>query len=169
MPYTEGVKSQLSIFVTINFKQKMKSIQRNTLIKKMLLGIAAALIVLTWTSCSKKISFMTSSVVPAARGYVRVKNDNNKNYAIEVHLSELAEVKRLQPAKNTYVVWMETDQQQTKNIGQINSSVNSITKKLKASFETVSSFKPIKIFITAEDEASVQYPGTQVVLSTDRF
>ena len=147
----------------------MKVAQRNTLIKKMVLGIAAMLIVLTIASCSKKVSFMTSSVVPAARGYVRVKNDDNKNYAIEIHLSDLAEVKRLQPAKNTYVIWMETDQQMTKNIGQINSSVNSITKKLKASFETVSSFKPIKIFITAEDEASVQYPGTQVVLTTDRF
>ena len=147
----------------------MKVAQRNTPIKKMVLGIAAMLIVLTIASCSKKVSFMTSSVVPAARGYVRVKNDDNKNYAIEIHLSDLAEVKRLQPAKNTYVIWMETDQQMTKNIGQINSSVNSITKKLKASFETVSSFKPIKIFITAEDEASVQYPGTQVVLTTDRF
>ena len=147
----------------------MKTTQRKTPTKKMLSGMAALLIVLTMVSCSKKVSFMTSSVVPAARGYVRVKNDDNKNYAIEIHLSDLAEVKRLQPAKNTYVIWMETDKQMTKNIGQINSSVNSITKKLKASFETVSSFKPIKIFITAEDEASVQYPGTQVVLTTDRF
>ncbi len=147
----------------------MKTAQRKTPTKKMLSGMAALLIVLTMVSCSKKVSFMTSSVVPAARGYVRVKNDDNKNYAIEIHLSDLAEVKRLQPAKNTYVIWMETDKQMTKNIGQINSSVNSITKKLKASFETVSSFKPIKIFITAEDEASVQYPGTQVVLTTDRF
>lgn len=147
----------------------MKTTQRKTPTKKMLSGMAALLIVLTMVSCSQKVSFMTSSVVPAARGYVRVKNDDNKNYAIEIHLSDLAEVKRLQPAKNTYVIWMETDKQMTKNIGQINSSVNSITKKLKASFETVSSFKPIKIFITAEDEASVQYPGTQVVLTTDRF
>ena len=147
----------------------MKTTQRKTPTKKMLSGMAIMLIVLTMVSCSKKVSFMTSSVVPAARGYVRVKNDDNKNYASEIHLSDLAEVKRLQPAKNTYVIWMETDKQMTKNIGQINSSVNSITKKLKASFETVSSFKPIKIFITAEDEASVQYPGTQVVLTTDRF
>ncbi len=147
----------------------MKTAQRKTPTKKMLSGMAIMLIVLTMVSCSQKVSFMTSSVVPAARGYVRVKNDDNKNYAIEIHLSDLAEVKRLQPAKNTYVIWMETDKQMTKNIGQINSSVNSITKKLKASFETVSSFKPIKIFITAEDEASVQYPGTQVVLTTDRF
>jgi hypothetical protein len=64
----------------------------------------------------------------------------------------------------TYVVWMLTDQGIMKNIGRVNSS-----NKLKVSFETVSSFKPIKIFITAEDDEDVQYPGQQVVLSTDKF
>lgn len=33
----------------------------------------------------------------------------------------------------------------------------------------VSSLKPIKIFITAEDEAGAQSPGEQVILTTDRF
>jgi hypothetical protein len=40
---------------------------------------------------------------------------------------------------------------------------------LKASFETVSSTKPTKIFLTAEDDASIQYPGSQVVISTNNF
>jgi hypothetical protein len=44
-----------------------------------------------------------------------------------------------------------------------------MSKQLKGSFKTVSSDKPVKIFITAEDDAAVQYPGTQVVLSTDKF
>ena len=112
---------------------------------------------------------MTSSVVPAARGYAIVKRDNNKNYFIELHLSNLAEVERLQTLKLTYVVWMVTDQDETKNIGQINSSKGFFTKKLKASFETVSSFKPIKIFITAENDPTIQYPAASVVLSTDKF
>jgi hypothetical protein len=44
-----------------------------------------------------------------------------------------------------------------------------MSNKLKASFETVSPVKPTKIFITAEDDPGVQYPGTQVVLTTQAF
>ena len=47
--------------------------------------------------------------------------------------------------------------------------MSGLSKQLNASFETVSAFKPNKIFITAEDDASIQYPNTQIILSTDRF
>lgn len=131
--------------------------------------LLALMIAFSLAACSKKISFLTSSVVPAARGYVSVTTDKNKNNVIEVHLSELAEVQRLQPARQTYVVWMLTSEDVTKNIGQIKSSSGMMSKQLKASFETVSSFKPVKIFITAEDDADTQYPGNQVVLETGKF
>lgn len=131
--------------------------------------ITAAMMLLFFSSSARKISFQTSTVVPAAEGTVKVKKDKNNNYRISVAISNLAEPTRLQPSKNTYVVWMDTDNNRIKNIGQINSSTGFLSQKLKASFETVSSFKPIKIFITAEDDAAIQYPGMQVVLSTDHF
>jgi len=108
-------------------------------------------------------------VVPAAQGTVKVKKDKNSNYKIQIHLVNLAGVSRIQPARQSYVVWMVTSNDETKNIGQINSSSSLLSKKLKASFETVSAVKPVKIFITAEDDAGIQYPGTQVILSTDSF
>jgi hypothetical protein len=114
-------------------------------------------------SCSRKIAFQTSSVVPAAEGTVKVKKDNNNNYHIEIEIINLAEPNRLQPAKKTYVVWMETDLEGAKNIGQINSSSSFLSKRLKASFDAVSAIKPTRIFITAEDEGTVQYPGMQVL------
>lgn len=120
-------------------------------------------------SCTKKIAFMTSPVVPAARGDVQVKKDKNKNYVIDVHLSELAEVSRLSPPKQTYVVWMITEENITRNIGQISSKSGMLSKQLRASFETVSSFKPIKVFITAEDDASILSPSGQTILTTDSF
>lgn len=139
----------------------MKTIRTNVL-KFTLLGIMVAMLG-SFSSCSKKVAFLTSSVVPAAEGYVQVKKDGNENYAIALKISNLAEVDKLQPPKKTYVVWMETDRGQTKNIGQLVSS-----KNLNANFETVSSFKPIKIYLTAEDNENIQYPG-KVVLSTDVF
>ncbi len=126
-------------------------------------------IAFTLSSCTKTTDFMTSSVVPAARGNVKVNQDKNNNYEIHVAISGLAEVERLQPAKEAYVVWMVTDKDITKNLGQINSSSGMLSKNLKASFETSTPFKPTKIFITAENDPAISYPGTMVVLSTDRF
>jgi hypothetical protein len=147
----------------------MKSIQTKSLIYTIFAIAAAVLVLFYFSSCARKISFQTSSVVPAARGDVKVKKDNNNNYSIQVSLSNLSEPKRLQPSKNTYVVWMGTDDNVTKNIGQINSSTGFLSSKLKASFETVSSTKPTKIFLTAEDDAGIQYPGSQIILTTNNF
>lgn len=141
----------------------------STQLNKIHLGFLMLIIAFSLSACTKKIAFLTSSVVPAARGYVYIKTDKNKNNVIDVHLTELAEVQRLQPARQTYVVWMLTDHDITKNIGQIKSSTGMMSKKLKASFETVSSFKPVKIFITAEDNADIQYPSSLIVLETDKF
>lgn len=81
----------------------------------------------------------------------------------------MAEVKRLEPSRNVYVVWMETDESQIKNIGRIKSDSNFMSSKLKADFETVTAFKPSKIFITAEDNPDAQSPGSQLVLETNKF
>lgn len=147
----------------------MKTIQLNTLTKKVFLGVFTLLFLISVQSQAKKFWFQTSPVVPAARGYVKVNKDHNNNFHIQISISDLSEVHRLQPAKESYVVWMVTDQETTKNIGQLNSSKGLLSKNLKAKFETVSSFNPVKIFITAEDNADTQYPGMTDVLTTDRF
>lgn len=129
----------------------------------------STLLLFLFPSCAKKVNFLTSSVVPAARGSVKVSKDNNKNYNIHIELLNLSEPDRLQPSKKTYVVWMVTDEGETRNIGQLNSSSGFFSKQIKASFKTVSSLKPSKIFISAENDGSVQNPGTQVVLTTRDF
>ncbi len=81
----------------------------------------------------------------------------------------MADPKRLDPPKNTYVVWMETEQNGTKNIGRLNTSSGLLSKTLKSSLKTVTPFKPTSFFITAESNESIQYPGRQVVLRTGPF
>jgi hypothetical protein len=147
----------------------VKAITLKTLPKNIFFGIFTIMVVFLFDSCARNYSFLNSSVVPAARGTVKVKRDNNKNYVIQIHLSNLAEVERVQPSKQTYVVWMVTDRDMTKNIGQLNSSVSFFSKRLTGSLNTVSSIKPTKIFITAENDPSTQNPDMQVILSTDRF
>ncbi len=148
-----------------NLKQiKMKTIQLKIIAKSMLLVSALALIVFSISSCSKKIQFLTSTVVPAARGSVNVKTDKNKNFVINLQLTYLSESERLTPPKKTYIVWLVTNNNVTQNIGQIKTN-----NGLKASFQTVSSFKPTKIFITAEDNADITYPVSEEVLSTNKF
>jgi hypothetical protein len=132
-------------------------------------GILAVLLIFSLSACTSKYAFQTSPVVPAARGNVKVKKDGNNNYLIKVDISNLAEVKRLQPPKSAYVVWMVGEEDVAKNVGRINSSSTMISSKLKASFQTVSSTKPHRVFITAEDDPGVTTPGFTVILSTDKF
>lgn len=142
----------------------MKTTKFNILTKTLFLFGMLAIVALTMNSCNRKISFLTSSVVPAAEGQVTLKSDQNNNYVIRIDIKNLADVSRLQPPKSIYVVWMETDRGQARNIGGIIS-----TNNLNVSFETVSSFKPIRIFITAEENERTQFPGSMEVLTTSRF
>jgi len=134
--------------------------------RKVFLGfvIIMAMLMLPLSLQAKKIPFIRSSVVPAATGYVKISTNRNNNNTIKISIKNLAEIERLDPAMKTYVVWMVTNNETTVNIGRIVSS-----NRLNVTFEAVSSFQPIKIFITAEENESTRYPGEKVVLTTENF
>jgi PBP1b-binding outer membrane lipoprotein LpoB len=117
-------------------------------------------------SCSTKMNFAPSSVVPAATGHVKIKKDNNKNYIVTVSVLNLADPKNLNPSRKVYVVWLEDENNSTKNIGQITSSSSMFSKALKGEVQATATSKPGRIFITAEDDGNVQSPGSQMVLTT---
>jgi len=148
---------------------KMKHILKFQVTRVIAITVIAVVTILLVSSCSRKVNFQTSSVVPAARGNVKISRDSNKNYVIKLHLSDLAGVDRLQMDKESYVIWMVTDNEERKNIGLLNSSSGMLSNKLKADFETSSATRPVQIFITAEEDASIQYPGSRIILTTDRF
>jgi len=118
------------------------------------------------SSCARKMNFAVSQLQPAAEGKVKLKKDDNNNTSINVSIANLAPAERLTPPRSLYVVWMVTNDNQTKNIGQLKSSTGFLSKKLKASLSTVTPLAPSRFFITAEDDGSTQYPGVPVILST---
>ncbi|RZK48074.1 MAG: hypothetical protein EOO87_20860 [Pedobacter sp.] len=112
------------------------------------------------------MKFVNSQVVPAAEGGVKVDKDDNGNYNLSLNVKRLAEPNRLQPPKLIYIVWMETENDGIKNLGQLKSITGFFTDAQTASLNTVTAFKPKQIFITAEDNADITNPGSQVVLTT---
>lgn len=130
----------------------------------------ALLLVFTFAliSCNRKIGFNTSSVVPAAEGFVKIKKDKNGNQAIDVEVKNLAEPKRLPVPQNVYMVWIDS-RDGIKKLGQLKTGSGLFSSTLKAELETVTAYLPTRLFITAESDAGINYPGSQVVLTTDSF
>jgi len=147
----------------------MKTLKIYSFSKQIIVSHSILIIFFLLSSCSKKISFDTSTVVPAAQGVVKINKDDNKNHTIDIKIKNLAEPDRLQPAKSVYVVWMVTDDNGVKNIGQLISSKGLFSSLLQASLSTVTPFIPTRIFITAEENSDITVPGSEVILNTRSF
>lgn len=116
------------------------------------------------SACSSNIVFPTSEVVPAAEAVLKVNENKSNNYELQLKVENLAEPDRLTPSRRNYVVWMVTKKHGTINIGNLK-----VDRKNKAKLETVTPYKPIRVFITAEDGDKVVLPSTQVVLDSGEF
>lgn len=106
------------------------------------------------TSCATTTKFPISSIVPAAEIVSKIKKDKNKNYTIEIVAKNLASPDRLSPPKNNYSVWMVTENNETKNLGQL---INKNAKK--AVLKTTTPFHIVEIFITTENQGDASYPS----------
>jgi hypothetical protein len=134
--------------------------------KTYLLGIFSLIIVLS--SCSKTVRFQTSTVVPGADAKVKLSKDQNQNNFIEMTVTNLADPTKLTPPKKTYVVWMETNNG-IKNMGQLVSETSYFSSARKATFKAVTPFKPLRFFVTAENNPTISTPGSQIVLTTEEL
>lgn len=114
----------------------------------------SVLMVFFITSCVTYTEFPVSNVAPAATIKVKEKKDKNKNTVVSVVANNLASAERLDPSKKVYVVWMTTQNNGVKNLGQL---MNENAKK--SSLEATTAFEPVDVFITAEDQGNITYPS----------
>jgi hypothetical protein len=128
--------------------------------------LISAVMVFLMTSCATITKFPVSNVEPAADISAKIKKDKQNNYEITITAKYLASADRLSPPKNTYVVWIVTKENGINNGGLLKNE-NAKTNSLK----TLTSFEPLEIIITAEDQGTVTAPNgieiTRAVLNRD--
>ena len=101
--------------------------------------------------------------MPAAEISATQKEDKNGNIKVGLKVEHLASPDRLNPPKNTYVIWVYAPKVGNINIGQL-----PVKNGKSASFETIVPYKVSEIFITAEDERNGTYP-TGIEISRAAF
>lgn len=116
------------------------------------------------TACNRNIVFPVSEVVPAAEAVLKVDENDNNNYELELEVENLAEARRLTPARKHYVVWMVTKRNGTINLGNLD-----INRKNRGVIKTSTPYQPIRVFITAEDDPTPVVPSTQVIMNSGEF
>jgi hypothetical protein len=120
-------------------------------------------------SCAKKVTFNPSTMVPGASGAVKIKKEKNANYLIDLQVRNLPKADDLHPPKRTYTVWIETTDNRALNVGNLDNSRGLFSRKRKGELVTTSSFRPVRVFITPEDQRAPTVPGSEPVLSTNLF
>lgn len=128
--------------------------------------IAMLFITLTLSSCSKTLRFNISPVLPSAVGTVKLSTDDNKNRTMTLNIKNLVDPQRLTPPKKIYVVWMQTKNDGTRNLGSLVGSEGYFSSTRTATFSSVITGEPLRFFVTAEDSAQVSGPGPVTVLTT---
>jgi hypothetical protein len=136
-----------------NYQNHMKNFKTLTILA----------LVFVLSSCGTTVKFPVSNVTPAADITVNKQYDKNGNCRISITAKNLAAVDRLTPPKSAYVVWIVSETNEVRNIGQLKNK-NAQTAKL----ETLAPSKFSEIFITAEDRADVTYPAG-IEISRVRF
>ncbi len=114
----------------------------------MMLAISA---VLLW---ARDDHMVNSSLVPAAQGTVHTDTDRNGNTGIKVTVNHLAKPHDLQPAYNSYVVWVQPRGESPTNVGELR-----VNNDLQGSLHTDTPAKVFDLFVTAENNPRATSPS----------
>lgn len=114
------------------------------------------------SGCATSVPIPSSTIVPAASGFTKVSKDDNGNTKIEFKVQNLAPPQNLQPTRSIYVVWVQTSDNKSYNLGQLK-----VDKNLKGTLNAITPFTSFRLVVSAEDFPTVSLPSQQVILSTE--
>ncbi|MBZ5507910.1 MAG: hypothetical protein LAO78_20810 [Acidobacteriia bacterium] len=100
-----------------------------------------------------------TGVAPAAEGKVNTDTDRNGNTGIEVQVKHMATPQSLTPAKQTYLVWVQSRGRDPELLGALR-----VNENLEGSLKAATPYKEFEIFITAEDNLKPEMPSNVVIL-----
>ncbi|MGI8962167.1 MAG: hypothetical protein ACR2IV_20895 [Bryobacteraceae bacterium] len=104
-----------------------------------------------------------SSTVPAATGTVTVEKDkDNGNTKLKIQVNHLASPSSLNPAANTYLVWVLPSGGGT----AVKQGAIRVDKDLKGELRVVTVSKEFDLFVTAEQNEGVLEPLGVRILDT---
>lgn len=116
--------------------------------------MALLCIIILITSCASITKFPVSQSVPAADITAKIKKQGKLNYLVTITANNLAASERLDPPKEIYIIWAISEAGVTRNVGYFIQQ-NAVKSIYRASFP----YKPIEVFITAEDEEDLCKPS----------
>ncbi|MBC7000319.1 hypothetical protein [Cytophaga sp. FL35] len=103
-----------------------------------------------------------SQLTPAADIRIKQKSEDNGNVEIFLTAKHLAEPSRLSTDSEIYVVWIQTEDGITKNLGMLD-----VDGRGEANLRAVTPYKPAKLFITSEKNGEELHPRGKVVTSSE--
>lgn len=120
--------------------------------KKLLLGCMLSLALAA--GCSTKEDLTASAIAPAARGEVKVTEDDQDNSEVTVTVEHLAPAEKFYPGATNYIVWIQpegTDKFQ--NVGALQ-----VDKDLEGKYKTTVPYKDFRVLVTPEMGNMAQAP-----------
>jgi predicted small lipoprotein YifL len=147
----------------------MKNVNSNFPLQRIFLPPFLLMALFMAASCSTKIYFPESPIVPGADPKAEVKKNKEGDYVVELDVNNLALPERLTPPKRNYVVWVNTEGQGVRNVGELKNRRGMFSNSNRASFEGSIPLRPTQIFVTAENNTDLQFPGEHTVLKSDVF
>ena len=111
------------------------------------------------SASASDVRLVADPSVPGAVGKANLHKDKNGNLRLKLDVYHLAKPSALTPAKQTYVVWIEGRGKSPENQGQLR-----VNNKLEGKFENTINYEVFDLYVTAEDNPSVQTPSEPKVL-----